>query len=591
MLRSIRWRIALPYILLIIATMLVVAYSMSDILRRLYFANLETRLTDEGDLLREQVTAKLMDPDSDPASFHDLAAHWSQILNSRVTIIAADGTVLGDLDEDEKTMENHLSRPEVQQAASTGKGISTRLSTTLGYEMFYVALKMQPNGENEGYIRLAVPFTDVQLALNRIRNTLVFVTILATLGAVLLALWIASRTTLALRSLTQAAERISEGDLRIRIVPTSSDEVGKLTKAFNLMSVQLESEINALESERSKMAAVLSHMNDGVIIVDGDSRIQLINPAAQNVFEVVEEQALGRTLIEVFRLHQLVELWQECLEAGDIQTMNIEIPRRQLFLQGIATPLGQFLPGSIMLLFQNLTRVRQLETVRRDFISNISHELRTPLASLKALTETLQESALDDPPAAHRFLEQMETEVDSMSLMVTELLELSKIESGKVPFNMQPTPPEQVIGEAVERLKLQAERAGLQLDVEIGEVPEVLADQNRLEQVLVNLLHNAIKFTPPGGNISVSASLYNEPPAKYVLFTVQDSGIGIPSEDLPRIFERFYKTDRARSGGGTGLGLAIARHTVEAHNGRIWAESIEGRGSTFYFTIPIANPE
>ena len=339
------------------------------------------------------------------------------------------------------------------------------------------------------------------------------------------------------------------------------------------------------------MAAVLSHMNDGVIIVDGDSRIQLINPAAQNVFEVVEEQALGRTLIEVFRLHQLVELWQECLEAGDIQTMNIEISRRQLFLQGIATPLGQFLPGSIMLLFQNLTRVRQLETVRRDFISNISHELRTPLASLKALTETLQESALDDPPAAHRFLEQMETEVDSMSLMVTELLELSKIESGKVPFNMQPTPPEQVIGEAVERLKLQAERAGLQLDVEIGEVPEVLADQNRLEQVLVNLLHNAIKFTPPGGNISVSASLYNEPPAKYVLFTVQDSGIGIPSEDLPRIFERFYKTDHARSGGGTGLGLAIARHTVEAHNGRIWAESIEGRGSTFYFTIPIANPE
>jgi two-component system, OmpR family, phosphate regulon sensor histidine kinase PhoR len=235
-----------------------------------------------------------------------------------------------------------------------------------------------------------------------------------------------------------------------------------------------------------------------------------------------------------------------------------------------------------LLLFQNLTRVRHLETVRQDFISNISHELRTPLASLKALTDTLQESALDDPPAARRFLQRIETEVDALSLMVSELLELSRIESGRVPLKMEAVSASDLIDQAVERLRLQAERAGLNVETTCQQdLPSVLADSSRLEQVLVNLLHNAIKFTPTGGIITVGAQLSED----NVLFSVKDTGIGIPTDDLSRIFERFYKTDRARSGGGTGLGLAIARHLVEAHGGRIWAESVEGQGSIFYFTV------
>jgi two-component system phosphate regulon sensor histidine kinase PhoR len=255
-----------------------------------------------------------------------------------------------------------------------------------------------------------------------------------------------------------------------------------------------------------------------------------------------------------------------------------------------------------MLLFQNLTQQRFLENVRRDFISNLSHELRTPLASLKALTETLQEGALEDPPAAQRFLQRMDAEVDALSQMVSELLELARIESGRVPLQMQPLSPGDVVSNAVERLSVQAERADLEIILDCpDDLPEIFADPPRLEQVLVNLLHNAIKFTPAGGKILLTtrvADASGMPPPIYpsetisrksgVLFSVQDTGVGIPSDDLPRIFERFYKADRARSSGGTGLGLAIARHSVEAHGGRIWAESVEGQGSTFYFYIPLA---
>jgi two-component system phosphate regulon sensor histidine kinase PhoR len=294
----------------------------------------------------------------------------------------------------------------------------------------------------------------------------------------------------------------------------------------------------------------------------------------------------GHTLAEVLRNHQLVELLQRCKRSGETEAITVEGGKKRTYMEALATPLGPTLPGSILLLLHDLTDLRRLETVRRDFISNISHELRTPLASLKALTETLQESAIDDPPAARRFLQRMETEVDALSLMVSELLELSRIESGRVPLQMKSTPPINLLTMAVERLRLQAERAGLTVEIDCSEkdFPHILADPIRLEQVIVNLLHNAIKFTPSGGKITTRA-IHD---GNMVIFSVADTGIGIPMKDLGRIFERFYKADRSRSGGGTGLGLAISRHLVEAHGGRIWVESSEGQGSTFFFSIPTA---
>jgi two-component system phosphate regulon sensor histidine kinase PhoR len=323
-------------------------------------------------------------------------------------------------------------------------------------------------------------------------------------------------------------------------------------------------------------------MTDGVLIADANGRIQFANPAIERLFEA--KDILGRTVVEVLRQHQLIEAWQRCQQTAEVQTESVELPGRRQFLQLIAIPDRE--TGGSLILVQDLTRVRRLETVRRDFISNVSHELRTPLASLKALTETLQEGALEDPSAARRFLKRIETEVDALTQMATELLELSRIESGQVPLEFKAVPAASLLLSVADRMHAQAERAGLVLRLAAPlDMTEVLVDPPRLEQVLVNLIHNAVKFSPPGGEVALSA----QADGTFVRFSVRDSGAGIPADDLERIFERFYKADRARSGGGTGLGLSISRHLVEAHGGKIWAESMEGQGSTFYFTIPMAS--
>jgi two-component system, OmpR family, phosphate regulon sensor histidine kinase PhoR len=587
--RSIRWRIAIPYVLLIVISMVGLGIYLSGYIFDQQLSQLENQLASETRLLAEGLIPYLEQEQRPSDRLPDLARQWGQLIEARVTIIAPDGRVLADSDEDYRQMENHIHRPEVIDALATGIGSSIRFSQTLGYRMIYTAVVIQPAGEPLGIARVAVPVIELERSVNRLQRALAGFTALTALISVVIATLIATRTTRPLRHLTQAAEQFFGGSTPGRQAPAGSDEIGKLTQAFNLMSVQIRTQIEALESERSKMAAVLSEMTDGVIIVDQQGYVQLINPAARAMFEVQNKEAVGHSLVETLRIHQLVELWQQCLKSGQPQIATLELSSRNLYLQGVATPLGESLPGNILMLFQNLTRLRRLETIRRDFISNISHELRTPLASLKALTETLQEGALDDPPAARRFLERMETEVDALSLMVSELLELSRIESGQVPLKLNSVSPCRLLSEAVDRLRLQAERSGLDVQVACreGDLPEVLADAGRLEQVLVNLLHNAIKFTPRGGQITVSAQPF-PPDNEQVQFSVQDTGIGIPAKDLSRIFERFYKTDRARSSGGTGLGLAIARHMVEAHGGRLWADSREGQGSTFFFTIPVA---
>lgn len=583
MFKSIRWRIILPYTLLILLSVAGVGFYLSNVLYQAQLQTLQDRLTDDALLIGDSLLTTLTNEESWQA-INRSSADWAELIGARVTIIAADGTVLGESHEDYSQMENHLNRPEIQDALNRGLGSQIRYSQTVKYDMLYVAVPLRQNGNIIGFVRVSLPLDEVQARQAQSRTT-VFVTMLvaASLG-VLLSVFIAMRVTQPLQRLTQEARRMTQGEMLRHISYSRQDEVGQLTQAFNTLVEKLHSQIRVLQSEQGKLESVLAQMTDGVVITDGKGRTILINMAAERMFNTRVETAIGNSIAQVLRHHQWIGLWERCRKTGQEQSDTLESPRRDIFIQGIALPLGDALPEHILMLFQDLTRIRRLETVRRDFVSNISHELRTPLASLKALVETLRSGALEDPPAAQRFLYHMETEVDALTHMVSELLELTRIESGQVPLKLKPVSPRKLLAKAKERLSVQAERNQLTVSLDCSKkLPCVLVDKPRLEQVLVNLLHNAIKFTPPGGSIILSARLQEN----VILFCVQDTGKGIPVEDFTRIFERFYKTDPARSSSGTGLGLAIARHLVEAHGGKIWVESVEERGSRFYFTIPV----
>ena len=391
----------------------------------------------------------------------------------------------------------------------------------------------------------------------------------------IIATWFAWRYYSMRRSLNEYAKSLRQNPEQ----PTVSTELENLSSAVASLITSFNTQHAATDAERARLATVLDQMTDGVLIADSQGLIQFANPAAGRLFQT--SNPTHRSITEVIRNHQLVEAWRRCQQTGQMQTESVELPTRHQFLQLVVIP-DTHASGSLLLV-QDLTRIRRLETVRRDFVSNLSHELRTPLASLKALAETLQEGALDDPPAARQFIDQIQIEVDALTQMVNELLELSKIESGRFTLDLTPVAACDLLDSASKRMQLQAERAGLNIRVECAsDIPRVSIDSQRLEQVLVNLIHNSIKFTRAGGEIVLSAEIFGDS----IRFGVCDTGIGIPEDEVSRIFERFYRVDKSRAGSGTGLGLSIAKHIVEAHKGKIWAESREGQGSTFYFTIP-----
>jgi two-component system phosphate regulon sensor histidine kinase PhoR len=583
MFRSIRWRIAIPFIILILAAIGGLGFYLSDFMRDNYMDNLRSELISEARLLSD--ASQPYFSSGQEAELDALAKRLGEQIDTRITIIARNGTVLGDSERDPATMENHSDRPEVIQALSEGIGISTRHSATLGYNMMYVAVPIaEENSTIVGIARVALPLTAINAAIAHINRTIAIVAGIASVAVILLTLLIARITTKPIKELTRVSRRMAQGELDQKVEVRSSDEIGELARAFNEMSTKLKETMHLSVAERDKMVAIMDNMADGIVITDNEGRVTLTNPAAESILQLPHNSAIGHPFIEVASDPEMNELLSHCLETGEQHIGTVErIGTKKQFLRVIATPIEG---GSIVIL-QDLTELRRLEMMRRDFISNISHELRTPLSSIKLLAETLQEGAIEDPAMAGEFLRKVDAEVDKMSQLVAELGELSRIESGEVWFDIKPTAIRDMISFAADRMGAQAERAGLELTVGIpSDLPRVMADETRIEQVLINLLHNAIKFTPPGGKVTLSA----EAMGNAVAISIADTGIGIPADDLPRIFERFYKVDRARAGEGTGLGLAIAKHIVQAHGGDIRAQSKEGKGSTFTFTLPIASP-
>ena len=584
LLHTLQWRIVLSYTALIFVSMGAVSIYLVDFVRDTYISNLEERLEQEAGLVGEAASRYFSRP-LDPADLQVASGRIGSLINARVTVIARDGTVLADTWEDPTVMENHALRPEFQGALSTGLGRNTRVSATVVQEMLYTAVPIRVDGTLMGVARVAVPTSTVHANVNRIVATISFSATVVTVLSLALGYLLARRTARSVRSVTQAAHRLASGELEQRVEALSSDETQYLAEAFNKMASALRTMIHELSGERDKLSSVLDTMADGVIVIGPEGQVVLLNPAVQALLGVRRENPVRERFMELVRDHELQRLVKHCQETGQRQHGEIELLQLRRYLSAIATPLSGDGSPSVLLTLHDLTRIRQVETTRREFVSNVSHELRSPLASVKAMVETLEDGAIEEQQVALDFVRRIHKEIDRMTSMTETLLELARMESGHVTLQVTPLGLRSLVTEVVQDFQARAEAKEIILKATLPDsLTTVAGDEEKVRQVLGNLLDNAIKFTPQHGEVTVSA----KEGETAVEVSVSDTGIGIPKEHLPHIFERFYKVDRSRRDGGTGLGLAIVKHIVQAHGGEVRVESQEGTGSTFTFTVPRA---
>jgi two-component system, OmpR family, phosphate regulon sensor histidine kinase PhoR len=584
--QTLRFRIAVVYAALVVGAMAVLGLVLVRTESARFRDALDERLVAEARLIAEAArpalrfgaTMETVDP---------LAERLSTEGGVRVTIIAPDGRVLGDSHADPAQLENHTGRPEVADALAGGIGRATRVSSTIGGEATYVAVPVRdPSAEGQGADRLlgvarvATPVSGINADLRRIAFSVAATAALMALGAAILAVLLAGAVTRPLDQLRRAAAGLAAGAFDQRVQEGGGAEVRDLAAGFNEMAARLRETVDALASEHSRLEALLAAGADALLALDRDGMVCYLNPAAERLFG----RAVGRSIAEAGRNHELTGVVRTALARTTPQRAAILLEPRHLWLQAIASPIEGGGDWALLLILHDITEVRRAETTRRDFIANVSHELRTPLAGIKAVVETLRNGAIEDPEVAEEFLSRVDEEVDRLVHLVEELLQLARIESGAAPMAIREVRPRDLLAACVDRFRHQAERAGVTLDLDVPEdLPPIRADPDRLGQAVGNLVHNAIKFTPPGGAVTVEA----EAGAGTIAIRVSDTGSGIDPTDLPRIFERFYVADRARSQRGTGLGLAIVKHVVRAHGGTVAAKSALGAGSTFTITLPL----
>jgi len=581
MFRSIQWRITISFILVVLIIMGILGAYMANSTRDSQLDNLRAQLENEARITAEASLTGFLSTD-EPGDLDALAKKIGAEIETRITLVTLDGTVLGDSEEDPISMENHSDRPEIADALTTGVGQSTRYSTTLRQKMMYVAVPVSYENEILGVARVSLPLTTVEDLAHQVTVSIIVAMLVAT-AMVVLAAWVIARiTTRPIRRLTAASKIIASGELGQKIIIEGKDEVGELTHAFNEMSVRTKELVETISEDRTRLATILDNMTDAVIMLDSDGNVLLANRAAEKLFDIKETE--NRSIIEVVRDHEVDELLKLCLKKAGIQTVQYESGMSKRYLRAIAIPIIHNELTNVLLLLQDFTELRNLQTTRRELIGNISHEFRTPLAGIKAMVETLASGAIDDKEMFNDFLTRIESEVDRLTQLVAELTELSRVETGKAELKKEPVDLNQLVEEVIAQLSPQAERQKIVIIVKpAADLPTVPADKGRVRQVIANLVHNAIKFTPAGGRITIATRALGESAA----VDIADTGIGIPREELSRVFERFYKGDKARAGEGTGMGLAIAKHVVEAHGGNIRVESEEGRGSTFSFSLPL----
>jgi two-component system phosphate regulon sensor histidine kinase PhoR len=543
---------------------------------------IEERLKSKAILLQEVVRGRSIDElRSQVESLH-------RKIDERITLIAEDGRVVAESDRDNpEDLDNHGHRPEVVAARGAPFGTATRYSTTVHKNMMYVAL-YRKDAPEVAFVRVALPVTEVQAQAARLRNSVWASAGGTALVALLLAWLLTRRLVHPLQELTAGAQQIAAGKFGHKVYLDRKAELGQLADAFNHMSSQLADQFTQLDEDRQQLRAVLGSMVEGVIAIDADQNILFANDRAGKMLEFATTTAAGRKLWEVVRQHAVQEMVQTTMRAPGAEPSKLEFTDaagKSLLLHVAQLP-GETARGAV-LVFHDTTELRRLERLRQDFVANVSHELKTPLSVITACIETLLEGGVDDVENRGRFLERIQEQTQRLHALILDLLSLARIESGEQLWTMQALAVTGLVEACVERhqARAQGKKQTLTLTPPSPEKHvQVFADAEALSEILDNLVDNALKYTAEGGAIRLR--WWGD--MTHCNIEVQDTGIGIPDGDLPRVFERFYRVDKARSRelGGTGLGLSIVKHLVQAMQGTIRAGSILGKGSTFTIRLP-----
>src|SRR5258708_3808646 len=543
-------------------------------IRRMWERSVESNI--ERLLVQNVQGFALLTQDDHRHTLQEIVVEEARITSNRATIIARDGTVLADSEADPKTMENHAGRPEIVAALAGKIGSSERQSRTVGTEFLYMAA---PAGDK--IVRLAFPLAEIRSHLTEVRKTLLRASLLGLLLAFVLATFVARNIASRLQRIVGFAEKIAQGDLTARIAENGGDEIAQVAMALDRTARRLEENFSALRESRAELEVLLNSMHDGVIAVSPDMKVMGASQAMANL--VRQPARIGAPVTELVRHPDFLAALRNALASRHRESAIVPALLGARAFSVTAEPLPD---GGVVSVLHDISEIERVEKTRRDFIANVSHELRTPLTSIRGYAETLLDSEELNTANTREFLQIIRRNAERMARLTEDLLVLARVESGEEKLDLQPHAPGQLMQEAATALQENAHAAEVELILDPAPNAQVIADGYAIQQVLGNLISNALRYAQGGKKIVLGAT---EQPHQ-IEFYVRDFGPGIPSEHLPRIFERFYRVDKARSRetGGTGLGLAIVKHIVLNHGGTVRVESSMGNTPTFFFTVPKA---
>jgi len=582
------WQLFPSYLLITLLSVLAVSWYASSSLRHFFLDQTAADLKTRALLVEKQITAHMGPLDADAVDA--VCKEIGKNSGTRITVILPSGQVVGDSRETPRVMDNHANRPEIATALTGTVGMSRRYSKTLMQKMMYVAIPLQQGNAIDGVIRVSLPTTSIDRELRSIQIKLALGGFLIALIAAGISLLISRRISRPIEEMKKGADHFADGDLTHRMAAPDSEELAGLAEALNQMAAQLDRRIKTIVSQHNELETVLASMLEGVIAVDNEERIINMNAAAAEFFDRDPEKCQGRDLQEVVRNSALQQFVRRAISSKVPNEDDIGLyhnGERTLHLQSSPLLDANKDPIGTLVVFNDVTQLRRLEYMRRDFVANASHEIKTPLTAIKGFVETLQQGSIDNPEEAGRFLGIIQKHVDRLGAIVEDLLSLSRIEQedeGRT-LKLEEGNIGDVFRFALQMCRSKAEEKNITVTIVCDEQISARFDSSLLEQAAVNLLDNAIKYSEPESTIHLKAHRNDSE----IKISVEDQGIGIAKKHLPRLFERFYRVDKARSRkmGGTGLGLAIVKHIAQAHGGNITVESTLGKGSTFTIHLPL----